>query len=81
MEKTPIYLKNREKTKATGLERAFVFNRFGYDSYKQFPIPKTLNSMPSKKVRHSNPNHKNIEIIFCENKLPDFVHKTNQKIE
>lgn len=35
--------------------------------------------MPSKKVRVGS-GHKNLEIVYCENKLGDFVHKTNQQI-
>ena len=80
-EQTPLPLQTYRSTKPTGLARTFVFNKFNYDNYKQFPIPKTLNSMPSKKTKLKNSNHKNIEIVFCENKFPDFVKKTNEKVE
>lgn len=68
-------------TKPSGLARSFVFNKFNYDNYKEFPIPKTLNSMPGKKGKFKSSSQKNIEIVYCENKFPDFIQKTNDKIE
>jgi hypothetical protein len=79
-EPTPVPLDTFRSTQPKGLSRSFVFNRFHYDNYRQFPIPKTRNSMLSKKQRQSNGEYRNIEVVFCENKLPDFVQKTNQKI-
>jgi len=80
-EQTPIPLSTHRSTKPEGLARTFVFNKFNYDNYRQFPIPKNMRSMPSKKVKVNNNNNKNIEVVFCENKYPDFIQKTNQKIE
>ena len=37
--------------------------------------------MPGKQGRFKSSSQKNIEIVYCENKFPDFVSKTNEKIE
>ena len=80
-EETPIPLETFQSTKPSGLARSFVFNRFSYDNYKEFPIPKTLKSMPGKSTKFRSASQKNIEVVYCENKYPDFIQKTNDKIE
>ena len=80
-QETPIPMQTFQSTKPSGLARSFVFNKFNYDNYRQFPIPKTLNSMPGKQTKFKSSSQKNIEIVYCENKFPDFVSKTNEKIE
>ena len=72
VDSTPLMRRTYQSTNPKSLTRDFVFNKFHYDNYRDFIIPKTRNSMPSKRSK-PNPSHKNIEIVFCENKLPDFV--------
>lgn len=60
------------------MTRSHVFNRFQYDNYQQIPMEKAKKSMPAKRL---NSNNKNIEVVFCESKFPEFVEKTNEKIE
>ena len=68
------------RQKVSQPNRSHVFNRFLYDNYHKIPTERTNYSERRKQTRLSQ-HQKNIEIVFCQNKLPDFVDKTNQKIE
>jgi hypothetical protein len=60
------------------MARSHIFNRFHYDNYQQLPAEKPGRSI---KPKPSRSNQKNIEVVFCESKFPEFVERTNHKIE
>jgi hypothetical protein len=61
------------------MSRSHVFNRFQYDNYQSLPPEKIGSSLNARKKRVQS-KHKNIETVFCENKFPEFVNKSNEKI-
>ena len=62
------------------LAQSQMFDRFTYNDHKDLKVRSTRKSVPSRKKPDTH-STKNIEVIFCENKFPSFVQKTNTKIE
>lgn len=61
-------LRSIQTTRKAEITRSHVFNRFQYDNYQKLPPGKTANFHQFRKLREAK--HKNIEMVFCENKFP-----------